>query len=168
MSAASLGFEYLNKNLNYVISNPSDIESRQDMLFASFLSGVSISISNTTLCHSISYPLTSILNVPHGIACALTLIQVIKFNSFEKEEFLKNTLKAVNVESSEILVKEISSMLESLNYKDVIQPFIEKIEKNIDKLLPLTLSSRASNNPVNATLIDVEKILKNSLNYYRY
>ena len=168
LSAASLGFEYLNKNFNNVISNPSDIESRQDMLFASFLSGVSISISNTTLCHSISYPLTSILNVPHGVACALTLIQVIKFNSFEKERFLKNTLKAVNVESSEILVKEISSMLESLNYKDVIQPFIEKIEKNINKLLPLTLSSRASNNPVTATLIDVEKILKNSLNYYKY
>ena len=81
---------------------------------------------------------------------------------------VEEMLKAVNVESSEILVKEISSMLESLNYKDVIQPFIEKIEKNIDKLLPLTLSSRASNNPVNATLIDVEKILKNSLNYYRY
>ena len=168
LSAASLGFEYLNKNLNYVISNPSDIESRQDMLFASFLSGVSISISNTTLCHSISYPLTSILNVPHGVACALTLIEVIKFNSFEKERFLKNTLKAVNVESSELLVKKISSMLESLNYKDAIKPFIEKIEKNIDKLLPLTLSSRASNNPVTATLIDVEKILKNSLNYYKY
>ena len=168
LSAASLGFEYLNKNLNNVISNPSDIESRQYMLFASFLSGVSISISNTTLCHSISYPLTSILNVPHGVACALTLIQVIKFNSFEKERFLKNTLKAVNVESSEILVKEISSILESLNYKDVIQPFIKKIEKNINKLLPLTLSSRASNNPVTARLIDVEKILKNSLNYYKY
>ena len=168
LSAASLGFEYLNKNFNNVISNPSDIESRQDMLFASFLSGVSISISNTTLCHSISYPLTSILNVPHGVACALTLIEVIKFNSFEKERFLKNTLKAVNVESSELLVKKISSMLESLNYKDAIKPFIEKIEKNIDKLLPLTLSSRASNNPVTATLIDVEKILKNSLNYYKY
>ena len=36
LSAASLGFEYLNKNLNYVISNPSDIESRQDMLFKVF------------------------------------------------------------------------------------------------------------------------------------
>ena len=168
LSAASLGFEYLNKNLNNVISNPSDIESRQNMLFASFLSGVSISISNTTLCHSISYPLTSILNVPHGVACALTLVEVIKFNSFKNEEVLKNTLQAVNIESSEILVKKISSMLESLNYKDVIRPFIEKIEKNIDKLLPLTLSSRASNNPVTAKLIDVEKILKNSLNFYKY
>ena len=167
LSAASLGFEYLNKNLNNVISNPSAIESRQYMLFASFLSGVSISISNTTLCHSISYPLSSILNVPHGVACALTLIEVIKFNSFKKEEFLKTTLQAVNVESSELLVKKISSMLENLNYKDAIKPFIEKIEKNIDKLLPLTLSSRASNNPVTATLIDVEKILKNSLNYYK-
>ena len=168
LSAASLGFEYVNKNFYSVINNPIDAESRKEMLFASFLSGISISISNTTLCHSISYPLTSILNVPHGIACALTLIQVIKFNSFKKEKFLKNTLKAVNVESYEILVKKISSMLESLNYKDAIKPFTEKIEKNIDKLLPLTLSSRASNNPANATLIDVEKILKNSLNYYKY
>ena len=43
---------------------------------------------------------------------------------------------------------------------------IIKIEKNIDKLLPLTISTRASNNPVNATISDIEKILKNSLNYY--
>tara|TARA_Y100000748_G_scaffold64404_1_gene52033 strand:- start:712 stop:1845 length:1134 start_codon:yes stop_codon:yes gene_type:complete len=167
LSAASLGFEYLSKNLNYVIANPVDVESRKEMLFASFLSGVSISISNTTLCHSISYPLTSILNVPHGIACALTLIEVIRFNSLKKEKFLKNTLKVTNVESSESLVKKISLLLENIKYRDAIQPFIIKIEKNIDKLLPLTISSRASNNPVNATISDVEKILKNSLNYYK-
>ena len=168
LSAASLGFEYLSKNLNYVIANPVDVESRKEMLFASFLSGVSISISNTTLCHSISYPLTSILNVPHGIACALTLIEVIRFNSLKKEKFLKNTLKVTNVESSESLVKKISLLLENIKYRDAIQPFIIKIEKNIDKLLPLTISTRASNNPVNATIIDIEKILKNSLNYYKY
>ena len=167
LSAAKLGFEYLNQNLNNVITRPSDVESRQNMLFASFLSGVSISISNTTLCHSISYPLTSILNVPHGIACALTLIEVIKFNSSEKERFLKNTFQAVNVENSEILVKKISLMLESLNYKDAIEPFISKIEKNIDQLLPTSLSSRASNNPVIAKIRDIEKILKNSINYYK-
>ena len=167
LSAASLGFEYLSKNLNYVIANPVDVESRKEMLFASFLSGVSISISNTTLCHSISYPLTSILNVPHGIACALTLIEVIRFNSLKKEKFLKNTLKVTNVESSESLVKKISLLLENIKYRDAIQPFIIKIEKNIDKLLPLTISTRASNNPVNATISDIEKILKNSLNYYK-
>ena len=167
LSAASLGFEYLSKNLNYVIANPVNVESRKEMLFASFLSGVSISISNTTLCHSISYPLTSILNVPHGIACALTLIEVIRFNSLKKEKFLKNTLKVTNVESSESLVKKISLLLENIKYRDAIQPFIIKIEKNIDKLLPLTISSRASNNPVNATISGVEKILKNSLNYYK-
>lgn len=166
LSAASLGFEYLSKNLNYVITNPVDVESRKEMLFASFLSGVSISISNTTLCHSISYPLTSILNVPHGLACALTLIEVIRFNSLEKEKFLKNTLKVANVESSENLVKKISLLLENIKFRDAIQPFIIKIEKNIDKLLPLTISTRASNNPVNATISDIEKILKNSLNYY--
>ena len=47
LSAASLGFEYLSKNLNYVIANPVDVESRKEMLFASFLSGVSISISTS-------------------------------------------------------------------------------------------------------------------------
>ena len=167
LSAASLGFEYVNKNFYSVINNPIDAESRKEMLFASFLSGISISISNTTLCHSISYPLTSLLNVPHGIACGLTLVEVIKFNSTSKGKFLKNTFKVANVEDSESLVKKILLLFEKINYKNIIEPYITKIEKNIDKLLPLTISSRASNNPINATINDVEKILKNSLNYYK-
>ena len=167
LSAASLGFKYINKNFYSVINNPIDAESRKEMLFASFLSGVSISISNTTLCHSISYPLTSLLNVPHGIACGLTLVEVIKFNSTSKGKFLKNTFKVANVEDSESLVKKILLLFEKVKYKNIIEPYITKIEKNIDKLLPLTISSRASNNPINATINDVEKILKNSLNYYK-
>ena len=167
LSAASLGFEYVNKNFYSVINNPIDAESRKEMLFASFLSGISISISNTTLCHSISYPLTSLLNVPHGIACGLTLVEVIKFNSTSKGKFLKNTFKVANVEDSESLVKKILLLFEKVKYKNIIEPYITKIEKNIDKLLPLTISSRASNNPINATINDVEKILKNSLDYYK-
>ena len=46
LSAASLGFKYINKNFYSVINNPIDAESRKEMLFASFLSGVSISISS--------------------------------------------------------------------------------------------------------------------------
>ena len=156
LSAASLGFEYVNKNFYSVINNPIDAESRKEMLFASFLSGVSISISNTTLCHSISYPLTSLLNIPHGIACGLTLVEVIKFNSSHKCKFLKNTFKVANVEDSESLVKKILLLFEKIKYKNIIEPYITKIEKNIDKLLPLTISSRASNNPINATINDVE------------
>ncbi|MBA4715396.1 MAG: iron-containing alcohol dehydrogenase [Chloroflexi bacterium] len=167
LSAASLGFEYVNKNFYSVINNPIDAESRKEMLFASFLSGISISISNTTLCHSISYPLTSLLNVPHGIACGLTLVEVIKFNSTSKGKFLKNTFKVANVEDSESLVKKILLLFEKVKYKNIIEPYITKIEKNINKLLPLTISSRASNNPINATINDVEKILKNSLDYYK-
>ena len=35
--------------------------------------GIAMSKTKTAICHSISYPLTSLYGLPHGIACSLTL-----------------------------------------------------------------------------------------------
>mgnify|MGYP001443030435 CR=1 FL=1 len=167
IDASTLGIQYLTDNFSNVISNPKNIDFRQGMLIASFLSGISISISNTTLCHSISYPLTSFINIPHGIACGFTLIEVIKLNSTKEEKFIKNTLKAAGIFDVENLINKISQIFKDINFKKIIYPFLEDIEKNIDKFLPLTINSRASNNPVDVSLVDIEKIIKNSLNYFK-
>ena len=45
--------------------------------------------------------------------------------------------------------------------------YLSVIEKNIDNLIPLTFNSRSSNNPVRASLHDVETIIKNSLESYK-
>ncbi len=167
IDVATLGIQYITDNFSNVISNPKNIDFRQGMLIASYLSGISISISNTTLCHSISYPLTSFIKIPHGIACGFTLIEVIKLNSSNEEKFIKNTLKAAGIFGTENLINKISKIFHDINFKKIIYPFLKDIEKNIDKFLPLTFNSRASNNPVDVSMDDIEKIIKNSINYFK-
>lgn len=44
---------------------------------ASLMAGISISHTKTSICHSISYPITSHFNIPHGIACAFTMLSIL-------------------------------------------------------------------------------------------
>lgn len=48
---------------------------------ASLLAGLAIAQTRTALCHSISYPLSARLGVPHGLACAFSLPEVWHFNA---------------------------------------------------------------------------------------
>jgi len=51
------------------------------MSIASNLAGELINITKTTAAHSVSYPLTSYFNIPHGHTVALKLPYFFEFNS---------------------------------------------------------------------------------------
>ncbi|GAA5508537.1 phosphonoacetaldehyde reductase [Novipirellula caenicola] len=68
------------RSLVAAVQNPTP-ESRLAMCQASHLAGKAINISKTTACHALSYPLTSLHDLPHGIAVALTLAPMLAFNS---------------------------------------------------------------------------------------
>lgn len=61
------------KALPICLKYPEDELARMDMLIAANFSGRAINITKTNVCHAISYPLTDIYNIPHGIACAMSL-----------------------------------------------------------------------------------------------
>ena len=46
---------------------------RMDMLIAANMSGRAINIARTNICHAISYVLTDMYKIPHGIACGMSL-----------------------------------------------------------------------------------------------
>ena len=55
-------------------------KTRKQMSEASLFAGLAISHTRTALSHSISYPITSHFGVPHGFACAFTLVAVMRLN----------------------------------------------------------------------------------------
>ncbi|MGH2446083.1 MAG: iron-containing alcohol dehydrogenase [Candidatus Limnocylindria bacterium] len=63
--------------LRRVLATPGDPRAREALLAASLLAGLAISNTRTALAHSISYPLTAELGLPHGIASSLTLPQIL-------------------------------------------------------------------------------------------
>lgn len=56
---------------------PQDTGARLCLQEASMLAGLAISQSRSALAHSMSYPLTSHFDVPHGLACSFTLSAII-------------------------------------------------------------------------------------------
>jgi alcohol dehydrogenase YqhD (iron-dependent ADH family) len=65
--------EHIPPSLAASIKDPNDERARMEMLIAANFSGRAINITKTNVCHAISYPLTDIYKVPHGIACAMSL-----------------------------------------------------------------------------------------------
>jgi len=63
-----------------VLRQPDDIKARAQMQQVSLLAGLAISQTRTALAHSVSYPLTSRYNVPHGLACSFTLPAILRAN----------------------------------------------------------------------------------------
>lgn len=66
-------------NLRPSREDPKNEALRMNMLAAANLAGRAINITGTNVCHAISYSLTQLYGIPHGIACALTLAEWIRF-----------------------------------------------------------------------------------------
>lgn len=63
--------------LPLVLKHPDDIVNRARLQWASMLAGLCISQTRTAIAHSISYPLTLTLKMPHGLSCGFTLAALI-------------------------------------------------------------------------------------------
>lgn len=61
-----------------VLAAPDNLAVRERLLSAALVAGLAMSNTRTALAHSISYPMTSRLGVPHGIACSLTLPEILR------------------------------------------------------------------------------------------
>lgn len=63
--------------LRRALESPADLPAREALLTGSLLAGLAMSNTRTALAHSISYPLTAELELPHGFACSMTLAEIL-------------------------------------------------------------------------------------------
>jgi alcohol dehydrogenase len=63
--------------LRRVLDAPADADARGMLVEGSLLAGLAISNTRTALAHSISYPLTAELGLPHGVAASITLPEIL-------------------------------------------------------------------------------------------
>jgi alcohol dehydrogenase class IV len=128
-------------------------ESRGAMAKASHLAGKAINISKTTACHAVSYPITSYFNVPHGHAVALTLGQMLVYNSHITEEDVLDK-RGVNY------VKEIINEIVNLLGLDTVKEAAKKIE---NLMIELRLSTKLSQLGIK-TEDDIQAIIQRGFN----
>ena len=88
------------RTLPKLINSPRDLVLRTDLNAGSLLAGLAFSNTRTALAHSISYPLTAELGVPHGLACSLTLSEILRLNGPQVERLrpILNALDCTDVD----------------------------------------------------------------------
>jgi len=70
-------------NIEKACTDSDALDAKNAMLLASFYGGVAIATSGTTAVHALSYPLGGKYHIPHGVANAMLLVPVMKFNEPE-------------------------------------------------------------------------------------
>ncbi len=67
-------------NLREAFKNGTNINTRQNMMYAALLSGITLSNARMGAVHGIAHPLGQKYNLPHGLVCGVLLPYVIEFN----------------------------------------------------------------------------------------
>ncbi len=78
LEASKLIFRYFRRSYNEGANDPV---AREKMHYASTLAGMAFANAFLGLCHSMAHKLGAAFNLPHGIANALILCQIIRFNA---------------------------------------------------------------------------------------
>ena len=84
-NAASLSFSreawlLLGGSFHRVITEPNNLEARADMQLGACFAGLAIENSMLGATHALANPLTASFGIPHGLAIALMLPHVIRYN----------------------------------------------------------------------------------------
>ncbi|MCP4215445.1 MAG: phosphonoacetaldehyde reductase, partial [bacterium] len=127
---------------------------------ASYLAGKAINISKTTLCHSISYPITAYFGVAHGIAVFLSLPETARLNFDCTAETKQEQIQLSTIEKSlkllfdcyevtgiNLMVEKLKGVMEKLEVKTRLRDYGIK-ESDLPMLASKALTKgRSDNNP---------------------
>ncbi len=87
---------------------------------ASYFSGAAINITKTSICHAMSYPISSQFLVPHGLAVFIFVSPVLQLLK-ENDIFLHRLSDTIQFED---LHEGIGKILKNFNFNEIINKFI--------------------------------------------
>lgn len=87
----------ISDNLLQACAHPEDLQARGAMLVASCLAGIAFSHSMVGMVHGISHALGGVYHIPHGLANALILPEVMAYNMEARQDRYADLAEAMGV-----------------------------------------------------------------------
>lgn len=168
---AAESIRLISQNLRRAYFWGEDIEARFNMLLGSTLAGVSLTHAGTGAVHAMAYPLGGRFDIPHGLANAVLLPYVMKYNLVANLDKFANVLGLMNEDygpcsvrvAAEMGVEEIQQLcvdvgipenLRSLGIPEEAIPQMAEEASRISRLL--------INNPRDLKKDEIEEIYRNA------
>lgn len=159
------------KSLQKACENGRDMDARTDMCWAEYMAGLAFSNAGLGMVHAMAHQLGGFYNTPHGVANAILLTHVMKFNLPSCKERYADIARALKINTAHMTPDQAANAaityIEQLAERIHIPKLSETAFKPSDVL---TLSLHAledtgmPENPREATLVDVQKVFMDA--YY--
>lgn len=98
--------EMIYKYLPIAVEDPQNPEGRNGMAVAQYIAGMAFSNVGLGVDHGMAHPMSALHDVPHGVACAILLPVVMRFNAPVAKEKYVEIAKACNVYKPGMTVDE--------------------------------------------------------------
>ena len=186
LEATKLVFKYLPRSYNNGADDPL---AREKMHYAATIAGMAFANAFLGLCHSMAHKLGAMYNVPHGVANALLIRQIIKFNATDKPrkqaifpQYKYPCAKTkygqiadeLNLggknddEKVELLIKAVDDLMTELNLPKSIKEFgvpEEEFKANLDVLVERAFDDQCTGaNPRYPLMDEIKQIFLNAYN----
>ena len=156
----------ISANFLKVIKNLNDLDARKALAMAQYMAGMSFTNVGLGIVHSMAHPLSAFYDVPHGVANALILPYVLKFNSVACEDKMITLAKAFDPEfderyGSEAATERCVELINTFNSVAGLPHKLKKINVNvedIDALAREALNDAAT--PDNRREVNIEDFKK--------
>ena len=180
LEASKLVFRYLERSYNEGANDPI---AREKMHYAATIAGMAFANAFLGLCHSMAHKLGAMFHVPHGVANALLIRQVIKYNAVDcpKKQAIFPQYKFPNAkakygqvadelglggknddEKVELLIEAIDKLMKSINLPNSIKDFgiSEKdFYDKLDEMVELAFDDQCTGaNPAYPLMTDIKQI----------
>lgn len=89
--------EMIHKYLPIAVNDPTNPEGRNGMAVAQYIAGMAFSNVGLGVDHGMAHPMSALHDIPHGVACAILLPTVMRFNAPAAKEKYVEIAKACGV-----------------------------------------------------------------------
>lgn len=161
----------ISKYLPVAVEEPSNADARNGMAVAQYIAGMAFSNVGLGLVHGMAHPLGSLFDIPHGVANALLLPTIMRFNMEKCLDKYPAIARAMGVDTTGMTAEEASvaacDAVQALAVKVGIPQHLSELgitENDIPRLAEQALSDVCTpGNPREVTLNDIEDLYKKVL-----
>jgi hypothetical protein len=155
--------EMIFDNLRTAVAEPENLTVRQNMHDASAMAGFAFTNSWLGIAHSLAHQLGGMYHIPHGVANAIVLPNVIRFNSKATDRF-EDLATVLGKQSAEDLAQEVETLRADINVIGSVKDFgvsEEEWTKNLKYIANNSFADPCTGfNPRKPTVEELEQIFQ--------
>lgn len=161
----------ITESLEDAVKDGTNLEARSKMAWGQFVAGQSFSNAGLGFVHAMAHQLGGVYNMPHGVANAILLPHVERYNVPMCAEKLKNVAAIMGVDVSEMTnvegayaaIEAIEKLSEAVGIPSGLKEFGVEESKLAEMAEKALLDACAPGNPMNIRLDDAVSIYKSAM-----